>query len=495
MKKLIFIFACIAFSQFLMAQFEQIPLWGNLRTGAMESDGNAKLEFTTLNVSGDSLEIQYNDQSGWTSQIAVNTDTLTYGIEYQVTPGQMQQFYMRQNIMNLVQIAMCKEVSSTNPGLNDLTFFAQDSVGDCSVAGSDHLEIVADYAGYNDNRVYVGMQNNGGGYPTLDFFSGEAYAYVAVLGNPESVVTDSTVYLMIETVNLGAVISPGLYKIAATIDTTFDLNAIQRIGDIISYEDSSNDLLVMSCAMADLTGDPNFGTWPNTTKSLGFSTMTFLITTVPQFNANIADITSLNVMIHDHFEFTHPVTNTPPEIRNASVNNDLGQWTVSFDYFDADGHFPQQAYLELGNGSIVEFDPATFDFTGEINFVVNNIVSIAGAEIKVSDDNQNVVSFDLQNVSVNNNENEIVENSILVNNPCMIGNTLNIRFSKAVENDTEVSIFNIKGQKVHTNILHSNNASLTWNMKDSSGKKVSTGVYFIKTDSKDIKIKKLVLMK
>ncbi len=495
MKKLLLLFVCFISIQFLSAQFEVIPMWGNLRTGAMETDGNAQLDFTTLNVSGDSLEVQYNDQSGWTSQIATNTDTLTFGISYQVTPGQEQQFYLRQNIMNLIQLAMVKEVNTANPGINDLTFFSQDSLGDCSVSGSDHLELVSDYAGYDDNRVYVGMKNNGGGYPTLDIFSGEAYAYVALLANPESVVMDSTVYLMIETVNLGALISPGLYKIAATIDTTFDLNNIQRIGDIMSYEDSANDLLVLSCAMSDLANDPNFGTWPNTTKSLAFSTITFQITTMPSFNANIADMTNLNLMIHDHFEFTHPQNNTLPEIRNVVTDNSMGAWNVSFNYYDADGHSPQKAVLQLGSGALVDFVPATFDFTGEITFTASNVMDISGAHILVNDDDQNDVSFDLQNVSVKENDVTRPENSIIVNNPSTIGNSLNIRFSKAVKEDTEVSIFNIKGQKVHSSILHNSGNTISWNMKDVAGKQVSTGVYFIKTNNKDIKIKKIVLMK
>ncbi|MCD4818025.1 MAG: T9SS type A sorting domain-containing protein [Candidatus Cloacimonetes bacterium] len=65
-------------------------------------------------------------------------------------------------------------------------------------------------------------------------------------------------------------------------------------------------------------------------------------------------------------------------------------------------------------------------------------------------------------------------------------------------NPTEISIFNIKGQKVKTLLnekLSSGEHKVTWEGKDSQNNKVSSGVYFYKMKSGDFsKINKMILM-
>ncbi len=74
-----------------------------------------------------------------------------------------------------------------------------------------------------------------------------------------------------------------------------------------------------------------------------------------------------------------------------------------------------------------------------------------------------------------------------------------ISFFSNQEQRIDVSIFNIKGQKIKT-LLHdvcsSGENSIQWEGFDNNGKKVSSGIYFYKVESDNQKImKKMILLK
>ncbi|MCK4312658.1 MAG: T9SS type A sorting domain-containing protein, partial [Candidatus Cloacimonetes bacterium] len=74
-----------------------------------------------------------------------------------------------------------------------------------------------------------------------------------------------------------------------------------------------------------------------------------------------------------------------------------------------------------------------------------------------------------------------------------------ISFSIPNNSYIELSIFNIKGQKVKTlvnKVLPAGAHSVTWNGRDSNGKRVSSGIYFYKFKAGDFqKVRKMVLIK
>ncbi|MCD4819250.1 MAG: T9SS type A sorting domain-containing protein, partial [Candidatus Cloacimonetes bacterium] len=86
------------------------------------------------------------------------------------------------------------------------------------------------------------------------------------------------------------------------------------------------------------------------------------------------------------------------------------------------------------------------------------------------------------------------------NYPNPFNPTTMISFSttESTEN-TELSIYNIKGQKVKTLVndkLEVGDHSLVWNGKDDSGKQVTSGIYFYKLKSgRYTATKKMILMK
>jgi len=95
------------------------------------------------------------------------------------------------------------------------------------------------------------------------------------------------------------------------------------------------------------------------------------------------------------------------------------------------------------------------------------------------------------------------ENFLLYNYPNPFNPSTTISFYLNTENteNTEISIFNIKGQKVKTLVnerLNSGLHSYNWNGDDNSGRSVSSGIYFYKLktgDGRFTSTKKMILMK
>lgn len=97
-------------------------------------------------------------------------------------------------------------------------------------------------------------------------------------------------------------------------------------------------------------------------------------------------------------------------------------------------------------------------------------------------------------------EEEIVPvNVTLSNYPNPFNPTTTISFSLPEDGDVELSIYNVKGQKVRTLTneffvkgLH----SIEWNGKDTNNKSVSSGIYFYKISAdKETAMKKMLLLK
>ena len=95
---------------------------------------------------------------------------------------------------------------------------------------------------------------------------------------------------------------------------------------------------------------------------------------------------------------------------------------------------------------------------------------------------------------------EVYENKLYGNYPNPFNPTTTITFDLHIPAEVELSVYNIKGQKVKT-LLKSQLASGTWNTqwngKDSTGKNAASGVYFfqLKVNKKQIDTRKCLLLK
>ena len=83
-------------------------------------------------------------------------------------------------------------------------------------------------------------------------------------------------------------------------------------------------------------------------------------------------------------------------------------------------------------------------------------------------------------------------------NPFNPETTISFTTTKSTEN-TEISIYNTKGQKVNTlvsELLPTGEYSVIWNGTDETGKKVTSGIYYYKmTNGEFTDMKKMILMK
>ncbi len=183
----------------------------------------------------------------------------------------------------------------------------------------------------------------------------------------------------------------------------------------------------------------------------------------------------------------------------------------------------------LGNDRGVGFGSITCNLTGN-NLVVadnrsNRILTYDASDITnpiLQDEfrwnlQTSSIKFDGENLILNNwvngiteldwnqflsvNEDVIIAKEILLTNyPNPFNPTTTISFSIPVESEVELSVYNIKGQKVKTvskNIFKTGYHSVIWNGDDESGKAVSSGVYLYKlsvTGESEI-IKKCMLLK
>jgi len=100
-------------------------------------------------------------------------------------------------------------------------------------------------------------------------------------------------------------------------------------------------------------------------------------------------------------------------------------------------------------------------------------------------------------------DNPIIQNNkqiYLSNYPNPFNPVTTISFSIQINSKIELSVYNIKGQKVKTLIkaeIEKGNHSLNWNGDDKSGKMVSSGIYFykLKVNGKTEAVKKCLLLK
>ncbi|HPR17969.1 MAG TPA: T9SS type A sorting domain-containing protein, partial [Candidatus Cloacimonadota bacterium] len=86
-------------------------------------------------------------------------------------------------------------------------------------------------------------------------------------------------------------------------------------------------------------------------------------------------------------------------------------------------------------------------------------------------------------------------------NPFNPSTTISFSFTTEITENTEIAIYNLKGQKVKTfsnlQIANSpNSPTVIWDGTDLTGKPVSSGIYFCKLQAgKLVKTQKMLLMK
>ena len=192
---------------------------------------------------------------------------------------------------------------------------------------------------------------------------------------------------------------------------------------------------------------------------------------------------------------------TEKEVANFSEGN----WkTVVFDNFvpiDTDKEY-YVGYLISSYGGVL---PATYHDDGPRN-EGGAYISIGG---ELTPLNSTIFNFNfcIQGIAISTNpsgsDNDVVPLSVNVlneNYPNPFNPTTTISYNLAENSNVELSIYNLKGQKVCTlvnTIQESGYYEIVWNGMDDAGKNVSSGIYLFKLNagSHYTSIKKMILLK
>jgi len=472
----------------LQAQIPAISFWNNIRNSSLTQNDEIHIRCETIDLPGLETEMFYSTTSGWETFEMTNLNGLTYEAIIPALPNETQYCRFRTETDTLVGMMPAYQQNDVFPSVDELGFIADDPSGDNLVPDSPNLDITGTHFGYSDTRFYGGFSNESGEFPldTGGFFPTTFYFYVTTIINPESVLIDSAVFAMIYC-DIPVLMSPGLYKISGT---EFSLETFQLIGDIET--DVVDGQLQMACDIETLTGDENFGEWPNITNSIGVEMLTAKYTLPTEFM--LADLGKLSLQFIDQYEI-EPITNILPGISELEGTNG-GLFTCT--YYDENGHFPIVAEV-IVDGEVFQLNPLNFDFSG--NVIFESITGSYGwdeATFRFSDNNFEFIEETIMNNSSSENELPIT-NSILRNypNPFNPNTTISFELNTDITDHIELIIYNLKGQKIKQYSILNNQSSITWNGTDSNNQPVSSGIYLykLKINGTNVALSKCILLK
>lgn len=213
-----------------------------------------------------------------------------------------------------------------------LADLGSDSTGDVSSGSGTHLDITHCYASYSDTRLYVRMDNAGGGFPTNSGFTFFAYNVGLVDPDTQDSVAFSFVYA-----NVPFLLSPGLYKFDPS-DSSFT-----KVADIST--NISGNSLSMACDISDLVAQPEWSGWPPPS---GFITTAPLTATQDVSNFVSNDWGKVGVFIPES-NTSGFSSNTGPSLTDPLIY-DAGEGIASAEvvYTDTDNHLPVTRLIHFG---------------------------------------------------------------------------------------------------------------------------------------------------
>ena len=370
----------------------------------------------------------------------------------------------------------------------NLTWVTDEPIGNIPFS-ENFLDIKKLFVSYDDEQLYFGIENNGGGFPVSSAPWGPFYSYMALITSQNS---NESLYGLLYTINQTAIIQPGLYKINGT-----GINDLEFIAEINSYIDTINNLLVLSCLWSDLNNQDDFSNWfYQENSSFNFLATTSKITLSNGMQE--ADVSQVSTIYISDLEISNQY-NSLPTLSDFSLSSDF---KPTINYFDTEGHFPLISYLLINNIEFLELYPMNYNFLESVTFKTresNNLLTNNTWEtIKfVFSDNQ--IDFVEQTYNNQTSIDSFIypDKSIFQVYPNPVKNTTKIMFHLDNTQPVELSVYNIKGQKVQTinNNLFSKGLNEVQFQIDNQ-KIISSGIYFLKLKKmNETKMKKIVFIK
>lgn len=500
MKRNLLIVVFLVLISFVWAQ-ELLP-WQYIRHTSRLNSGDVFFRFNSTSPEFSNHQFWRLTSSGWWAQEDLQyVGDMVYEAHVPYSFGTSMKYRLRSEVeqMGETLVVMHNAHLDSNtfpPVLDAMAWIADDPTGDIDIEAAPMLDLTASYIGVSSTLLHSAIQNVQGTFPTMNTLS-SYNVYLTLISNPESTITDSVVYAMVNTFNIPGVISPGLYKLG--VDP--DLNPVfERIGNIQSQV--SGGKLYMSCNMDDLVNDPGFGAWPNIVNSLAFTSLTMritldLTTLEPQFF--FGDYTAPAVVSFDNLVH-HVDQNTLPVISNPIfTENSLG-YLLTMDYFDADADYAYIAELVTNNQELIEFETLALDFSDTVTYFAQLPSEWLYADVTFGDTNAEVVNMRVYHATGAADEYVLpVKPVIGMTNPFRIngsGQIINLQGFKTGE--LKMEVFNLKGQRlgsIFEAAVDNSDLSINWNGRV-NGINLTPGVYFLKVSQGTIaQAKKFIVLR
>ena len=408
MKKFLFFIFIALFFQILNAREITYGFWHNIRNSSYTSDNHLHVRCEIYEFPDIATTLFYSTLSGWNSVPMQQVPDSTYtAIIPAMTGGETQYCRFRSEEETFV-VMMPKYLPEDGfpPLISQLSLVSDDPVGDCVVDDADFLDITADYRGYSDTRFYTAFTTVEGGFPynSGGFIPTEYYFYVSGFLNPEAVGQDTILYGLVY-VNAFTFTS-GLYKMYGT---GTNIGNVERIGDIECQ--ITGNTLIMSCNIAELTLDEDFGVWPNAWNSLASLSITNAVNIFLQHT--LADSAMGSMHNFDQYAI-EPFVNQLPVISDVTYTILDDTTEITCNYFDADGHFPIVKELETlhfarERDSTYQMYPLSFDYSLPVPFYAE-IPDISWDEIVLnfSDNGYEFVEYIIEKPAPASPENVII---------------------------------------------------------------------------------------
>ncbi|MDP8209587.1 MAG: T9SS type A sorting domain-containing protein [Candidatus Stygibacter australis] len=441
MKKILIILAVFS----VLALCGVMP-WQDIRFTAQMGDQNIALR-CQINAEN-TTQILYNTDDGVIIGNMFNYPGLEHTSQgFMLAPEVERYFGFRTLLLNPApdqvpfMAAPVYNLSGNTPGFEQLSFLMEDASGDVN-QGLDFLDIINVYATYDDDKLYLAMQNNGGGFPVSEAAWGPFYAYLLVIASDQE---GDVPFGMLYTVDQPPYMVPGLYKILGESQEDMVL-----VGDIEYTIDEENNLLILECNWSDLLNDEDFIAWydPDDPK---FET-----------SAGTSLITLSNGL--EEVDWSEACTVYPQQYSVASQENILPQVTdfqiiqdslISLTYFDENSNFSLISQAVINDSIILELYPQSYDYSQPVVFLamethpllINNTWDTI--TLRVSDNMMDIVQENIENTDT---DPDIIPQSeqLFSCYPNPFNPQIVISFNQADFNaqNAELSIYNLKGQLI-----------------------------------------------
>lgn len=452
----------------------------NIRHSSVDPDGFIHLRYDLIGSSVVDQQLFYSSTGAW--QEATINPMDGGGFEALLPYSFGDKLYYR--FQTSVQ-ALGQDASYLNspwlandtfpPPISAMALIGEDPVGDPWQTDSPNLDITASYVACSQNKFYRAISNVSGTFPLLQSFTTYNF-YGSMIMNPETAL-DSMAYAMIYTFNIPGLLSPGLYKMG--LDLEFS-PSFERIGDVQSTV--SGGKLYLSCNFDDLTSDPAFGPWPNSTNTLLTTDLTAQISI--DFQTQTPDIGIGDYSTPGLIDFTshsyEVMQNTLPELVLVSYNEASGR--VELLYTDLDEDIPLEASMfnndEDSKVNRVDMTPI-FNEDGSISFIEQ---ANPGASFSVSDNLIDYVTIGLPVANADANAPAAQALACRLPNPLhRAAASCQIAISGLSKEPAQVSLYNIRGQKIRDfDALKPLNSVAQINWSNDSYQELPQGIYFLR---------------